>query len=84
MQTAASQTPQTVPFTVSSTEWDTCLRRVRAEFWEMPGLALSVAQAQRLWSLERAVVEKLFAELVAHGELRQRNDQRFVRARNDR
>jgi hypothetical protein len=50
----------------------------------MPGLALSVAQAQRLWSLDHAVVERLFAELVAAGELRQLTDRRFVRARNDR
>ena len=28
------------------------IRRVRAEFLEMPGLCLTIDQAQRLWSLE--------------------------------
>lgn len=83
MHTATSQT-RPLPPIVDTDEWALCLRRVRAEFWEMPGLALSVAQAQRLWSLESSVVERLFAELVANGELRQLSDRRFVRARNDR
>jgi hypothetical protein len=76
--------PSSPPTSFTSVEWDSCLRRIRAEYWEMPGLALSVAQAQRLWSLDSAVVERLFADLVASGELRQLNDRRFVRARNDR
>ena len=84
MHTATSSTQPTLPPGLNTAEWDTCLRRVRAEFWEMPGLALSVAQAQRLWSLDGAVVERLFAELVANGDLRQLSDRRFVRARNDR
>jgi hypothetical protein len=77
-------TPRTPPPAANAADWDLCLRRIRSEFWEMPGLALSVAQAQRLWSLEAAVVERLFAELIASGELRQLPDRRFVRARNDR
>jgi hypothetical protein len=84
MDTATSTTPLTIPPGLNTAEWDTCLSRVRAEFWEMPGLALSVAQAQRLWSLDGTIVERLFAELVAKGELRQLTDRRFVRARNDR
>jgi hypothetical protein len=39
------------------------LRRVRAEFLEMPGLKLTVSQAQRLWGFDRptceAVIERL-------------------------
>jgi hypothetical protein len=77
-------TPRTHSAAANAAEWDLCLRRIRAEFWEMPGLALSVPQAQRLWSLDSALVERLFAELVASGELRQLPDRRFVRARNDR
>ena len=33
------------------------LRRVRGEFFEMPGLGLTVDQAQRLWGLERNTCE---------------------------
>jgi hypothetical protein len=31
------------------------LRRVQGEYIEMPGLRLTIAQAQRLWGLDRAV-----------------------------
>lgn len=84
LQTITSPPPSLAAFGIGTGEWDNCLRRVRAEFWEMPGLALSVAQAQRLWSLDGNVVERLFGELVAAGELRERPDHRFVRMRNDR
>ena len=40
------------------------LRRVRAEFIEMPGLRLSVAQAQRLSGVDRATCEALIDELI--------------------
>lgn len=84
IQTITSLPPALPVFGIDTGECDNCLRRIRAEFWEMPGLALSVAQAQRLWSLDSSVVERLFKELVASGELRERSDRRFVRARNDR
>jgi hypothetical protein len=84
MQPATSSRASIPPVSLTTVDWDACLRRIRAEFWEMPGLALSVPQAQRLWSLDQAVVERLFAQLVASGELRQLTDRRFVRARNDR
>lgn len=84
MQTATSPTRLLPPVNLATVDLDACRRRMRAEFWEMPGLALSVPQAQRLWSLDKSVVERLFAELVASGDLRQLSDRRFVRARNDR
>jgi hypothetical protein len=65
-------------------EWDNWRRRVRSEFREMPGLILSVKQAQRLWHLDGAVVEQLFSELVDAGELRQTANGQFIRARQDR
>lgn len=49
-------------------------RRIRAEFLEMPGLCLTIEQAQRLWSLDRATCETL---------LRSLTDARFLR-RTDR
>jgi hypothetical protein len=41
-------------------EW---LRLIRAEFMEMPGLRLSLSQAQRLWGLERVQCEALLEAL---------------------
>lgn len=41
------------------------IRRVRAEFLEMPGLKLTVPQAQRLWGVDRRTCEALIDELTA-------------------
>ncbi len=41
------------------------LRRVRAEFLEMPGLKLTVSQAQRLWGMDRSTCEALIEELTS-------------------
>ena len=46
------------------------VRRIRAEFLEMPGLCLTIEQAQRLWSLERRTCEALLRHLI---------DSRFLR-----
>ena len=54
------------------------LRRIRGEFREMPGLRLSLEQAMRLWSLDRAtcvdVLDRLkttkFLELDPNGRYR--------------
>jgi hypothetical protein len=40
------------------------LRRIRGEYIEMPGHRLTVAQAQRLWGLNRAVCEAVLGALV--------------------
>ena len=42
---------------------ESILRRVRAEFLEMPGLKLTVSQAQRLWGMDRPTCEALIDEL---------------------
>jgi hypothetical protein len=46
------------------------IRRIRAEFLEMPGLCLTIEQAQRLWSLEPRTCEALLRFLI---------DSRFLR-----
>jgi hypothetical protein len=46
------------------------VRRIRAEFLEMPGLRLTIEQAQRLWSLEPRTCEALLRHLI---------DSRFLR-----
>ena len=50
------------------------VRRIRAEFLEMPGLCLTIEQAQRLWCLEPRRCEALLNSLI---------DSRFLR-RTDR
>jgi len=41
------------------------VRRVRAEYLEMPGLHLNRKQVQRLWSLDDRTCDVLLAELTA-------------------
>jgi hypothetical protein len=42
---------------------ETLVQRVRAEFEEMPGLKLTIPQAQRLLGLDRPTCEAVCAEL---------------------
>jgi len=53
---------------------DCVVRRIRADFLEMPGLCLTIEQAQRLWSVEPRACEALLNSLI---------DSRFLR-RTDR
>jgi hypothetical protein len=46
------------------------VRRIRSEFLEVPGLCLTIQQAQRLWSLEPRACEALLNSLI---------DSRFLR-----
>ncbi len=48
----------------------TTLQRIRAEYREMPGLKLTVAQASRLWHVDPANAQQLLDLLVADGVLR--------------
>lgn len=52
------------------------LRRVRAEFREVPGLRLTVAQAQRLWGLDRSTCEAVLGRLTETQVLSQGADGR--------
>jgi hypothetical protein len=54
-------------------------RRVQAEYTEMPGLCLTLPQAQRLWALDRQTCEAVFRALIARGFLRMTPKGRFVR-----
>ena len=48
---------------------DRPLTRIFAEFMEMPGLRLTMAQAQRLWGLDPIVCSGLLSDLVDAGFL---------------
>ena len=45
------------------------IQMVKAEYLEMPGLCLTLAQAQRLWSLDRATCVGVLGQLVKSGFL---------------
>jgi Fic family protein len=54
------------------------LRHVRAEFLEMPGLKLTLAQAQRLWGVDRETCEAVIEKLTACRFLATTRDGAFV------
>jgi hypothetical protein len=54
------------------------IRRVRAEFLEMPGLCLTIQQAQRLWCLEPRTCEALLKSLIDSCFLRRTDGGLFV------
>ena len=56
------------------------LRRVKGEYLEMPGLRLTIAQAQRLWGLDRTVCDALLGALVEAKFLLRTRDGAFVRS----
>jgi hypothetical protein len=57
--------------------------RVGGEYRELPGLQLTVAQASRLWSVDRAAIEQVLNRLVAAAVLR-RAGPFYVRADSGR
>jgi hypothetical protein len=63
---------------------DDVLRRVRGEYIEMPGLRLTLAQAQRLWGLDRASCDALLGALVEAKFLFRTRDGAFVRSESTR
>jgi hypothetical protein len=55
------------------------IQRARAEFNEMPGLRLTVAQAARLWALDPGTAAAMLAALVGTGFL-MKHGERYSRA----
>ena len=53
--------------------------RIRGEFREMPGLALTAAQACRVWSLDMSTCTQALAQLIEAGFLCVRSDGSFAR-----
>ena len=64
---------------VSELRIDEVLRRVRAEFLEMPGLGLTADQARRLFNLDRSLCDALLAAFVDANVLRRTADGRYIR-----
>lgn len=55
------------------------LQRIQAEYLEMPGLALTPAQASRLWSLSSDDTDALIETLVLIGFLARTSSGSYVR-----
>jgi len=55
------------------------IRRVRAEFIEMPGMQLTLPQAARLWGLDPTTCDHILGVLAGSGFLTKR-DGRYARA----
>ena len=71
-----------MPVTVhqrSTPRFDELMVRVRGEYREMPGLSLTVPQAQRLWGLDDSTCQTLFERLLETRFLRRTRYGRFVR-----
>ena len=51
-------------------EFEAVLRRIKAEFMEMPGLRLTPAQATRLWGLDREACQAVIDALIDASFLR--------------
>jgi len=75
MTTAADR--RTSAVTKSTAE---LVRRIRAEYEQMPGLKLSLHQARRLWSVDEATCEGVLAALVDARFLRRSSKGLFVMA----
>jgi len=63
-----------------SPDWrETLVHRVRAEFFEMPGMHLTLSQAQRLFGLPNDICQWILAELMREGFLCRARDGMFAR-----
>ena len=51
-------------------DFEAIVRRVRAEFLEMPGLSLTVPQAGRLWGLDQEICQRVIGALIGSSFLR--------------
>ena len=56
------------------------LRRAQADFLEMPGLKLTVAQAARLWSFDSALCTAVLSTLVERRFLVRTRNESFARS----
>jgi hypothetical protein len=54
--------------------------RIEAEFAEMPGLSVTLRQAQRLWAADCRACQTVFDRLIARGVVRRTSNGRFIRA----
>ena len=75
------QTPRPKPLkaAIPAANLGELAQRVRAEYYEMPGLSLTREQARCLWALESTVCDTLLNHLLEIGFLRETAQGTFVR-----
>ena len=56
------------------------IERVLGEYREMPGLALTIEQARRLWGCDAVTCQRIVDVLVERRVLRWSRDRRLIRA----
>ena len=56
----------------------TLIARILGEYREMPGLALTIDQAQRLWGFDAATARRVIDALMARGVLQWSRDRRVI------
>jgi hypothetical protein len=54
-------------------------RRVQAEYAEMPGLSVTLVQAERLLAADQATCARVFKALIKRGVLRRTAQGRYIR-----
>ena len=54
-------------------------RRIQAEYVEMPGLSVTLSQAERLWAVDRRTCQTAVDRLIARGVLRMTTKGQLVR-----
>jgi predicted transcriptional regulator of viral defense system len=55
-------------------------RRIQGEYAEMPGLSITLGQAQRLLAIDETTCTAIFRTLTKRGVLRRTAEGRYVRA----
>lgn len=65
--------------TCSGEVLDDVIRRIKSEFLEMPGLKLTVRQAERLWAVDADTCRVLIEELTASNFLTRTRDGAIMR-----
>jgi hypothetical protein len=67
------------PIESQSEAFQELTRRIQAEYAEMPGLSLTLAQAQRLLASDQRTCAAAFKALISRGVLRRTAQGRYVR-----
>ena len=57
-----------------------CVQRIRAEYFELPGLSLTARQAQRLWNTDSETCQLALDRMVRDTFLRRTPHAQYVRA----
>jgi hypothetical protein len=63
---------------------DDVVRRIWAEYTEMPGLSITIHQGQRLWGLDRLTCAGALDLLITAGLLRKTVSGQYTRSRDGR